>query len=213
MAEAAAKRGGLSAAPDARALRIVGAWNAQARRGEPAEFFPTFATALAAHCWRVTYCCPACRQMGFVDLRNYADAHHPRAPISVLIPKLSCDRCCPNPPLAVLIEIGDPFAPAPVHQPEPIAAPAAKPRMLPRPTLGELVRKPPRWFWLSCDNCAHRAAIAIVPYIIRWGPDTSSDRLCKGARCKRCGQSGASLDAPAWLNRVIGEQPFPTDEN
>lgn len=99
------ERAGPDTPAGARARRIIAAWNATARREQPAEFFPTVATALKAGCWRLSYACPACQQMATVDVRDHADAHHPRAAISMLIPKLSCARCCPNPPLAVLMEL------------------------------------------------------------------------------------------------------------
>jgi hypothetical protein len=40
---------------------------------------------------------------GTVDLRDVD--MHPNAPISALVPGLSCRRCCPNPPFAVLGEL------------------------------------------------------------------------------------------------------------
>jgi hypothetical protein len=107
-AEWANDRTGPSKPATVRAQSIVSAWNARARRGEPAEFFPTFETVLAAGCWRLSYCCPACRQMATVDVRDFAEKHHPQAPVSMLIPKLSCKQCCPNPPLATLQELGRP---------------------------------------------------------------------------------------------------------
>lgn len=199
---------------DPRAQRVIAVWNARARRGRPAEFFPTFETALAARCWRVTYCCPACRTMGTTDLRDFADAHHPRAPVSVLIPKLSCERCCPNPPLAMLIEFSEPSAPAPLIKAEHVVEPSP-PRQtdqIPRrPTLGELARIPPRWFWLSCDNisCSHKAATAIVPFIIRWGQDAPGDLIGKSARCQKCGHRGATMHHPSWEGAIRGHQSFP----
>jgi hypothetical protein len=27
------------------------------------------------------------------------------------------------------------------------------------------------WWWIKCTRCPHMAAVAIAPYIIRWGPD------------------------------------------
>jgi hypothetical protein len=59
-------------------------------------------------------------------------------------------------------------------------------------TLGELRRGTP-WFWAHCTalDCRHRAPVALVPLIIRWGPDASSDRLRQLARCSRCGRKAA----------------------
>jgi hypothetical protein len=45
--------------------------------------------------------CPACQQVGEVDLRTLD--RHPHATIEGLIPALSCRRCRPNPPFAKLI--------------------------------------------------------------------------------------------------------------
>jgi hypothetical protein len=41
------------------------------------------------------------------------------------------------------------------------------------------------------------------------GPDTSSDRLRKSARCTRCGGKGAMLMHPIYVDRIVGFQPFP----
>jgi hypothetical protein len=86
----------------ASARRVIAAWNARVEAGAPAEFFPTIGTAIASGHYQLNYRCPACGQVGELDLRTVADAHHARAPIYVLIPKLSCKQCCPNPPHAVL---------------------------------------------------------------------------------------------------------------
>ena len=32
------------------------------------------------------------------------------------------------------------------------------------------------WFWIKCTRCPHMAAVAIVPYIIRW--DRTAGRTC-----------------------------------
>jgi hypothetical protein len=58
-------------------------------------------------------------------------------------------------------------------------------------------------------HCTHKAPMAFVPLIIRWGPDTSSDRLRKSARCTRCGGKGAMLMHPSYVDRIVGFQPFP----
>lgn len=83
--------------------RIVALWNARAARGRPPAFFPTIGTALVAGRPLLRFLCPACRQVGAVDLRRFDQ--HPDASISSLIPKLSCSRCCPNPPFARLLEL------------------------------------------------------------------------------------------------------------
>lgn len=81
------------------------------------------------------------------------------------------------------------------------------------PTLGQLHRRPPRWVWLICDRyppCLHRAAVALAPFVIRWGPDASSDMLRRCARCQKCGHKGATLQGPGWMaNGVADWTPFP----
>jgi hypothetical protein len=78
----------------------------------------------------------------------------------------------------------------------------------PRPTLGQLQRSH-RWTWVYCEKCLHHAPMALVPLIIRWGADTSSDRLRRCARCTKCGYKGATLQHPGWAGTHIGFQPFP----
>ncbi len=82
-----------------RAEKVVDIWNARSQM----LFYPTFATALHSdHRW-LTFLCPACRQVGEIDLAQFD--YHPDASISALIPKLSCTRCCPNPPHARLLRL------------------------------------------------------------------------------------------------------------
>ena len=78
----------------------------------------------------------------------------------------------------------------------------------PRPTLAELHRSH-CWTWVYCEKCLHHAPKALVPLIIRWGADTSSDRLRERARCTKCGHRGATLQHPGWAVTHIGFQPFP----
>jgi hypothetical protein len=87
---------------------MAGAARAPASRGAsraPAggAVFPTVDTALAARTPVFEVTCPGCQTIGSVDFRDY-DIHGD-APISALIPRLSCQRCCPNPPFAVLGEL------------------------------------------------------------------------------------------------------------
>ena len=35
--------------------------------------------------------------------------------------------------------------------------------------------------------------------VIRWVPNTSSDKLCRCARCTACGHKGATLQHPGWV--------------
>jgi hypothetical protein len=53
-----------------------------------------------------------------------------------------------------------------------------------RPTLAELQRSH-CWTWVYCEKCLHHAPMALVPLIIRWDADTSSDRLRRCARGRR----------------------------
>jgi hypothetical protein len=79
------------------------------------------------------------------------------------------------------------------------------------PMLAELRSSSP-WVWVYCrkTDCTHRAPMAFVPLIIRWGPDTSSDRLRHSARCTRCGGKGAMLFHPSYVDRIVGFQRVPT---
>lgn len=77
-------------------------------------------------------------------------------------------------------------------------------------TLGE-IHTAPHWFWLYCEgqDCGHCAPMAIAPFVIRWGPNESSDRLRRCARCTVCGRKGATLRHPSWYDSQVGWQPFP----
>ena len=55
----------------------------------------------------------------------------------------------------------------------------------PVPTLGQLQCGAGKWVWAICewpgdDPCMHRSPLALAPFVIRWGTDTSSDS-CKPA--------------------------------
>jgi hypothetical protein len=80
------------------AKRIVELWNKRAQAGRPMSFYPTVRTALLAGTAVLEVLCPACQSIGTVDLRDL-DVH-PGAPISSVVRRLSCRRCCPNPPFA-----------------------------------------------------------------------------------------------------------------
>jgi hypothetical protein len=41
-------------------------------------------------------------------------------------------------------------------------------------------------------------AVAIAPYIIRWGPDGWQDMLQRVARCTKCSKRGVELQHPSW---------------
>src|SRR5262249_22079365 len=76
------------------------------------------------------------------------------------------------------------------------------------PTLGALLHQP-YWLWLRCDACGHRVAVPLVPFVIRWGGDASSDMLRTHARCTVCGRRGASLQHPSWGDESMGWEVFP----
>jgi len=78
----------------------------------------------------------------------------------------------------------------------------------PRPTLGDLQRSH-CWTWVYCEKCLHHAPMALVPLMIRWAAETSSDRLRQCARCTKCGHRGATLQHPGWAGTHVGFQPFP----
>src|SRR3954454_9261077 len=68
----------------------------------------------------------------------------------------------------------------------------------PVPTMGQLHRPAPHWCWIYCgDNQCRRisqpTALALAPYVIRWGATASSDVLRRSARCTVCGHKGATL--------------------
>ncbi len=101
-AEAAAKR-----ATDAQVLedaeRLIGAWNERQAKRMPMLFSPTIGAAVAAQHWFLWVRCPACRTINSIDLR--ALDRHRDAPISSLIPSLSCRSCRPNAPFAELVRL------------------------------------------------------------------------------------------------------------
>ncbi len=33
------------------------------------------------------------------------------------------------------------------------------------------------WCWIKCTRCPHMRAVAIAPWVIRWGPDEWQDML------------------------------------
>jgi len=52
----------------------------------------------------------------------------------------------------------------------------------------------------------------LAQFIIRWGPEASSDLLRKNARCTECGHKGATLSHPGWGGSQRGFLPFPVPE-
>jgi DNA-directed RNA polymerase subunit RPC12/RpoP len=64
-------------------------------------------------------------------------------------------------------------------------------------TLADLRRVTP-WLWVICARCLRRTPTALAQWIIRWGPDSSSDMLRRSARCPQCGGKGAAIQIPGW---------------
>ena len=77
-------------------------------------------------------------------------------------------------------------------------------------TIGQLAAVEPRWVRLSCDTigCGHHTAIALVPLVLRWGPDAPRSWLDTRFRCTKCGRRNTSVRAPSNLGSH-GPEPFP----
>jgi hypothetical protein len=69
----------------------------------------------------------------------------------------------------------------------------------------------PGWMWAYCGNknCRHSRALAVAPFVIRWGPTAPGDMLRKCLVCEDCGHRGALLYRPSWTDIATGWQPFP----
>lgn len=77
----------------------------------------------------------------------------------------------------------------------------------PPPTLAKLQRET-RWVWVVCNGCGHFHPVTLAQFVIRWGPDASSDRLRQSARCGRCGTKGAVLQHPSWTGSETGFKTY-----
>ena len=97
---AEAKRAEAERKAVADAQKIVAIWNARQAGGRALWFYATIGAAIAAGVPWLTYSCPACQQVGCIDLRTLD--RHPGASISSIIPSVSCRRCSPNSPFARL---------------------------------------------------------------------------------------------------------------
>jgi hypothetical protein len=104
-AAAKAKRAEAERKAAADAQMIVAIWNARQACGRALWFYPTIGAAIAAGFPWLTFSCPACQQVGAVDLRTLD--RHPGASISSIIPSVSCRRCSPNAPFAKLEALMD----------------------------------------------------------------------------------------------------------
>lgn len=98
------------------------------------------------------------------------------------------------------------------NQPPPKARPYRDP---PKPplTLAQLRKNTP-WIWAYCRTpvCARGVPLALAPFIIRSGADTSSDLLRRSFRCKVCGGKGATLILPSHVGGW-GTALFPADRS
>jgi hypothetical protein len=83
------------------ARRIVAIWNGRRAKGRELWFHLRIGGAIAAgHPW-LMFVCPACQQIGEIDLRKLD--RHPNATIESLVLSLRCRRCRPNPPFVKLL--------------------------------------------------------------------------------------------------------------
>ncbi len=80
------------------AKRVMALWNAALAAGWRTIFYPTVGTALDTGCHFLHVVCPACHQLGELDLRTIDI--HPNAPLGAVVRRMSCRRCCPHPPFA-----------------------------------------------------------------------------------------------------------------
>ncbi len=108
-------------------------------------------------------------------------------------------------------EMRAPYLPAPERGPAPAKKPYRAP-MGPVPTLAA-IRKECPWVRVFCINragyCSHKTAMAIAPFIIRWGPGASSDLIRNRLRCTRCGHLGAMIQTPTTARVEDGFPMFP----
>ena len=84
------------------AERLIAAWNERQAKRMPMLFTPTIGAAVTAG-WFLWVRCPACRTINAIDLRTLD--RHRDAPVSSLIPALSCRSCRPNAPFAELVRL------------------------------------------------------------------------------------------------------------
>jgi hypothetical protein len=85
------------------AERLIAAWNERQANRMPMLFSPTIGAAVKAAYWFLWVRCPACQTINAVDLRTLD--RHPDAPLTSLIPALSCRSCRPNAPFAELMQL------------------------------------------------------------------------------------------------------------
>jgi hypothetical protein len=78
-----AKRAEAERQATADAQKVVGIWNARQAGGRELSFYPTIGAAITAKLPWLSFSCPACGQVGSVDLRTLD--RHPAASISSLV--------------------------------------------------------------------------------------------------------------------------------
>jgi hypothetical protein len=68
------------------------------------------------------------------------------------------------------------------------------------------------WWWVICYRYLHGVPMALVPLIIRWGANASSDMPRRPGRCQECGWKGATLQHPSWGGRETEWVAFPMEQ-
>ncbi len=71
---------------------------------------------------------------------------------------------------------------------------------------GRSSRRESVW-WLNCEKCPHYAPMAFTAAVIRWGPNTTGDKLRQCARCGARCHKGATLQHPGWVGGNVGLHP------
>jgi hypothetical protein len=51
--------------------------------------------------------------------------------------------------------------------------------------------------------------MALAAPVILWGADAPGDTLRQRARCRACGNKGATIQRPTWGGDNVGFLPFP----
>lgn len=66
-------------------------------------------------------------------------------------------------------------------------------------TIGQMMSEAPRWFHITCNTigCRNRAAVPLVPLILRWGPHAPREWLDTRFRCTRCGARSTTVTRPS----------------
>jgi len=64
----------------------------------------------------------------------------------------------------------------------------------------------------DASHCAHMRAVAIAPWVIRWGPDDWEDMLRRNGRRAECGAKSVALQHSSWGGSDTGWAPMPIDQ-